>query len=67
MLAKSLNKTEIIEATRLCAKANASITVNYSPWAYFWGGQPGLNAKENRPRKPNTPRYRVPARHAVCV
>ena len=49
MLAKSLNKTEIIEATRLCAKANASITVNYSPWAYFWGGQPGLNANRTGP------------------
>eukprot|EP01043_Picozoa_sp_COSAG02_P014827 COSAG02_NODE_618_length_19461_cov_39.117447_4_plen_473_part_00 len=49
VLDKSLNKTEIVEATKLCAKTNASISVNYSPWAYFWGGQPGLNASRTGP------------------
>lgn len=29
---ETLNKTEIIEATKLCAKANASIAISYSPW-----------------------------------
>ena len=33
VLEKSLNKTEITEATKLCAKANASISVNFSPCA----------------------------------
>ena len=28
----TLNKTEVIEATKLCAKVNASISVSYSPW-----------------------------------
>ena len=32
----SLNKTEVIEATKLCAKANASITISYSPWGDWW-------------------------------
>ena len=49
VLTKSLNKTEVTEAARLCAKANASISINYSPWAYFWGGQPGLNANRTGP------------------
>ena len=34
------NKTEVIEATKLCALANASISVNYSPWAQWWGSSP---------------------------
>ena len=33
VLAKSLNKTEIVEVAKICAKSNASVTVNFSPWA----------------------------------
>jgi hypothetical protein len=35
---RSLNKTEVFEATRLCAATNASLTLNLSPWNTFWGG-----------------------------
>ena len=49
VLTKSLNKTEVVEATKLCAKANASITINFSPWAYFWGGQVGNNKNGTGP------------------
>ena len=37
IFAATQNKTEVVEATRLCAKVNASITINYSPWATWWG------------------------------
>ena len=40
IVAASENKTEIVEAVKLCAKANASLSVNYSPWAYWWGSSP---------------------------
>ena len=33
----SQNRTEVLEATRLCAKANASLTVTAYPWSYYWG------------------------------
>ena len=49
VLQKSLNRTEIVEATKLCAKANASITVNFSPWAYYWGGQYGYSVTHSEP------------------
>ena len=49
VLKKSLNRTEVVEATKLCAKVNASITVNFSPWAYFWGGQVGRNKNGTGP------------------
>lgn len=32
----SQNRSEIVEAVRLCAKANASISINYSPWGDWW-------------------------------
>jgi hypothetical protein len=40
VLAASENKTEVVEAVRLCARANASLSINYSPWAYWWGSSP---------------------------
>ena len=40
IVAATENKTEIVEAVKLCAKANASLSVNYSPWAYWWGSSP---------------------------
>ena len=53
VLEKSLNKTEVVEATKILAKAgNASLTVNFSPWAYFWGGQVGVNANRSGPANP---------------
>ena len=30
------NRTEVAETVKLCAKANASIAVNYSPWGNWW-------------------------------
>jgi hypothetical protein len=30
-------QTEVIEATKLCAKSNASLSINYSPWQLVWG------------------------------
>ena len=35
VVAATENKTEIIEAVKLCAKANASLSINYSPFAYL--------------------------------
>jgi hypothetical protein len=32
----SQNKSEIVEAVRLCHLANASIAINYSPWGDWW-------------------------------
>lgn len=52
VLEKSLNRTEVVEATRLCAKVNASLSINFSPWAYFWGGQVGVNANRTGPANP---------------
>ena len=40
LVAKSENKTEVLEAVKLCALANASLSINYSPWAYIWGSSP---------------------------
>ena len=37
VVAKTENKTEILEAVKLCAKANASISISYSPYALWWG------------------------------
>jgi hypothetical protein len=37
VVAATENKTEVLEAVRLCAKANASLSINYSPYAYWWG------------------------------
>ena len=31
------NRTEVVEAVKLCARANATISINYSPWADWWG------------------------------
>ena len=33
---ESQNKSEIVEVVRLCHKANASITITYSPWGDWW-------------------------------
>ena len=53
VLEKSLNRTEVVEATKTLAKAgNASLTVNFSPWAYFWGGQVGVNANRTQQANP---------------
>ena len=40
VVAATENKTEVLEAVKLCALANASLSINYSPWAYIWGSSP---------------------------
>ena len=43
VIQRSLNESEVKEATRLCAATNASLTLNISPWNTFWGqGGPSL-------------------------
>ena len=37
VLSRSLNRSEVEEATRLCALTNASVTINISPWSLWWG------------------------------
>eukprot|EP01050_Picozoa_sp_SAG11_P011181 SAG11_NODE_1167_length_5620_cov_7.048723_4_plen_564_part_00 len=66
VLEKSLNKTEVVEATKLCAKANASITVNWSPWAYFWGGQLGVNWNRTGPANPAVWKRECPTGPGYC-
>jgi hypothetical protein len=39
------NKTEVVEAIKLCAKTNASLGLSYDPWGSFWAiGEPIYNS-----------------------
>ena len=53
----SQNRTEVVEATRLCAKANASLTVTAYPWSYYWGSgvRPSASAAAQRVAKAQCP------------
>ena len=34
------NRTEVVEAVKLAAKANASLGITYDPWSMFWSSDP---------------------------
>ena len=36
------NKTEVVEAIKLAAKANASLGIEYDPWTQFWSSDPSV-------------------------
>ena len=40
------NRSEVIEAIKICAKTNASLGLSYDPWSSFWTSDPTVRGKQ---------------------
>ena len=57
----SQNRSEVAEAVRLCAKANASLTITAYPWSLYWGSSVRATASTAAKRVAKT---QCPSAHA---
>jgi hypothetical protein len=55
--AAAQNRTEVEEAVKLCAKANATLTITAFPWSLYWGSgvRPTASAAAKRVAKAQCP------------